>query len=145
MEWRSTGVLDTNTSSIHYSITPTLQLFSSHLAFENFQAVVAVHQVEQAIIAAKNVVAFDRLLAFPGLRNIVTDFFGTVRIRNIQGAETAAEPGDVEHVVVNLFRWLMAADFEFRIRARAWRKNVSGNRHWMSLIRNIDYPKKGRR
>src|SRR5215510_8757749 len=115
MEWRSTGVLDTNTSSIHYSITPTLQLFSSHLAFENFQAVVAVHQVQQPIIAPKNVVAFDRLLAFPGLRNVVTDFFRTIRVGNIQSAKTAAEPGDVERVVVNLFRGLMATDFEFRV------------------------------
>src|SRR5262245_13830873 len=39
----------------------------------------------------------------------------------------------------------MTADFEFRIRARARRKNVSGNRHWVILIGNIDDPKKGRR
>src|SRR5262245_13988041 len=39
----------------------------------------------------------------------------------------------------------MAADFEFRIRARARRKNVSRNRHWMSLIGDINDPKKGRR
>src|SRR5262245_45043583 len=97
-------------SILHYS-----SVLLSHLAFENFQAVVAVHQVQQPIIAPKNVVAFDRLLAFPRLRNVVTDFFGTVRVGNIQSAKTTTEPRDVERVVVHLFRWLMATDFEFRV------------------------------
>src|SRR5262245_42096850 len=101
-----------------YSITPALQYssdFLSHLAFENFQAVVAVHHVQQPIVASNNVVAFDRLLAFPGLRNVVTDFLRTIRVGNIQSAKTATEPSDVERVVIHLFGWLMAADFEFRV------------------------------
>ena len=131
-------------SIIHYSITPILQCSLSHLTFENLQPVVAVHQVEQPIIAAKNVIALDRLLAFPGLGDVVTDFFGTVWVGNIQGAETAAEPGDVERIVVHLFRRLMATDFKFRVRARARRKNVSRDRYRMGLIGNINDPKKGR-
>jgi hypothetical protein len=129
-----------------YSITPALQYssdFLSHLTFEDFQAVITVHQVEQPIIAAKNVIAFDCLLAFPGLGDVVSNFFGTVWVGNIQGAETAAEPGDIERVVVNLFRRLMATDFKFRVRARARRKNVSRDRHRMGLIDNINDPKKG--
>src|SRR5262245_48014855 len=73
MELWSTGKnLCLNTPLLQYS-----SVLLSHLAFENFQAVVAVHQVEQPVIAPKNIVALDRFLAFPGLWNIVTHFFGT--------------------------------------------------------------------
>ena len=45
MESWNTGILEYWIPSLHHSITPALH-YLSHLAFENFQAFVAVHQIE---------------------------------------------------------------------------------------------------
>src|SRR3972149_7710235 len=116
---------------------------ASQMTFQNLQTVIPIYQIELAVLVVVDVVAHDYPLSFAYLRDVVADFLGNIRVGKIDGAQAAAEPGDVKRVAVNLLGGLVRAEAEFMGRFAVEGHDEGCNWQRQGLFSDIDHPEKG--